>query len=183
MKPRRGGKYSAVFAIDPGTKLLGWSHFILNHNAKTAVLVTSGIIQQSRSDEWIKRIDQTVDQVMEALTHTNGLPTQVLIEQPENFGSGRGSAVTNSGAVNKLIACVFQIKGAVRVAHPKYKVQLLPVRQWKGNVPKHITQKRIARHWGVTEFDSTDESDAIGIGDYWIRKVLVYKPRGNIKGD
>ena len=58
------------------------------------------------------------------------------------------------------------------------EVTLYPVSVWKGTTPKEITQKRMTRYWGWdpnAKGSSHDEADAIGIGDYHIRRVLQYR--------
>ena len=56
-------------------------------------------------------------------------------------------------------------------------VELVPVRDWKGSVPKHITLKRIQRAWGWRGMDH-NIADAVGIGDWYIRKQLKFEAIG-----
>jgi len=51
---------------------------------------------------------------------------------------------------------------------------LVKVSTWKGQVSKDITADRIKRRWGM-EVHRLDESDAIGIGDWYLCKSLKYK--------
>jgi hypothetical protein len=46
--------------------------------------------------------------------------------------------------------------------------------QWKGNLPKRITIKRVNRNHGLGLQEvrgEHDEADAIAIGDWWWKKI------------
>jgi len=100
-------------------------------------------------------------------------PDRVLIEEPRLFLSTRkGQAASNSSAILKLVAMVYCMAGALKALFTE-NVVLVPVQQWKGNVPKEITQKRVLKHWGCKSGDD-NITDAVGIGDWYIRKQLGY---------
>jgi len=85
----------------------------------------------------------------------------------------------------KLNACVFTLRQmivsrnyktpATKIAKSKVTVMLVPVNKWMGNRPKHVTKKRVEKHWNLTRADH-NETDALGIGDWFVRKVLRYTP-------
>lgn len=171
-----------VYAIDPATKVLGWAKFVMPHN-NTAYLADSGYIRQ-RSDKeespqaWIGRLDKMVDQVRELilmdLIFKNGGSVVVLIELPDTYSGGRGEAASASGAIMKLSSFVFALRQ--EMCHIKgVGVILYPVRKWKGTTKKEATQLRARKHWGWSGSDH-NEADAVGIGDYHIRKVLRRTP-------
>ena len=173
-------KNKVILAIDPGTRKVGWAIFLIRPRPRLSELWDSGSIQLPKQDDWIDRIDQLGQRLTEYLDQRWPTPDQILIELPTNFtGTGRGQAATNSGSVNKLIACVFQLKGMFKYLAP---VELVPVRKWKGNTKKHVTELRIFRHWAKVG-KTNDESDAIGIGDWYIRYILKLDTRFTIKGD
>jgi Holliday junction resolvasome RuvABC endonuclease subunit len=164
-----------LICVDPGTRFLGWAVFGLTD--LSATLIKSGYITTNLFDnnnDWISRIDYMTSQMQQIFEHIVGSKITILIEQPMNFMSSKGSAATNSGAVNKLMACVFQLKGMINALYPNNIVKLIPVQTWKGNVPKEITQKRVKKYWNWE--GEVDEIDACGIGDWYIRKILHYKP-------
>lgn len=166
-----------LLCIDPGTGTTGWAIFELDP-AKNPELVESGIYKTSKKGDWIKHIDE----ILSRFDGRNiGLEVSiVLIEQPRIFMSGKGQASNNSGAIMKLMGLVFALRQyfldvykyhfALRAADKEIKVHLVPVNRWKGNAPKHITAKRVKRYWGHAGQDD-NETDAIGIGDWYIRKM------------
>lgn len=85
----------------------------------------------------------------------------VAIELPDY----RTEAASNSGALEKLVAFVFSLRARMS---PVARVVLVPVRKWKGNLPKEITQRRVAKRWNWQGTDH-NEADAVGIGDWLIQ--------------
>jgi len=175
------GKTKYLLTIDPGTKRLGWAIFEFDYRFKIpkVCLYRSGFIaESSKTKDWIERIDLMTKQILGICQNLIFYSSEIkiLIELPTNFaGSSKGAAALNSGSVGKLMACVFQLKGAISHVFPSFDIQLISVRTWKGNVPKTITEKRILKYWG-RKGKVNDESDAIGIGDWYIRNILKYQP-------
>jgi len=165
-----------ILTIDPGTKNLGWAIFGL-HTKNKATLVDSGFIKiPSKEKDWAKRIDLICIDLLNVYWSHHLHYAHLLIEQPEIFaGSRKGMAASNSGSVGKLLACVFQIKGMISREFPQFDIDLISVRTWKGNLPKERTEYRIQKYWGRGG-ETSDESDAIGLGDWYIRRKLKYKP-------
>jgi len=164
-----------ILTIDPGTKNVGWAIFGLR-SRNQAVLIDSGFIKiPSKEKDWTKRIDTICVDLLNIYWHHHLHFAHLLIELPRVFGSHKGQAASNSGSVGKLMACVFQIKGVISREFPQFDIDLIPVNQWKGNIPKHITEQRILKYWGY-QGKTSDESDSIGIGDWYIRRKLKYKP-------
>jgi len=165
-----------ILSIDPGTRNVGWAIFgILKNNS--VVFVDSGFVHvPSKEETWIPRIDEICIQILNVYWHHHIQTARVLIELPAVFvGSHKGRAASNSGAVGKILACVFQLKGVLSREFPSWEIDLIPVRTWKGNLPKERTEYRIQKYWGV-KGKTNDESDAIGIADWHIRKILKYRP-------
>lgn len=170
-----------ILTVDPGTRNAGWSFFNILEDQKQAVLSASGCVRvPAKTKDWIARIDTIVHEISMLIRKKDPSMKQpfiLIVELPMNFGSSKGMAASNSGSVGKLMGCVFQLKGTVmNLFESCTEVKLVPVRTWKGNTPKSITQKRILKHWNAVG-STEDESDAIGIGDYWVRNVLKYKPK------
>jgi hypothetical protein len=141
------------------------------------LLVDSGVlVVGGRRFDWLERIDAMVDGVSRVVGEVD--PGTVLIEQPEHFGGGgRAGAARNSGSVLKLMALVFSIRQMVLEVSAAASVVLIPVRTWKGQVPKVVTMNRVRRSWGWEGTDD-NEADAVGIGDWWIRKGGLKKYGG-----
>lgn len=153
-----------LLAIDPGLKRTGYAVF------KNNQYMCSGVIKVSKKLGWIDRLDFIVVQIINLLSKYS--IEIVVVEQPELFiMSSKGRAASNSGAVLKLTALVFSINAMMKYRETGLECVLVSVRKWKGNVPKEITQRRVKRRWGV-DLKSLDESDAVGLGTYYIEKVL-----------
>jgi len=164
-----------LLCIDPGTRKMGVAVFELDGKKKRGRLLKCfvEVISRKKVAKWQDRIDMMADKAIEICNKEK--PDRVLIEQPRLFLSTRkGQAASNSGAVLKLMGMVYCMAGALGVVKGR-EVTLVGVQQWKGNVPKHITQKRVLWHWGCKSGDD-NITDAVGIGDWYIRKQLKYKP-------
>ena len=147
--------HERILCIDPATKHMGWAIF------EDGNLVDSGH-RKANGKDWLQNMDQQLDFLYEF----DDLD-KVVIELPEAWGSSdRSVAAMNS--VLKLSVLV----GAIRymfAIEAGIAVELVTVRQWKGQVPKEVTIRRIRKHWGWTGRDH-NEADAVGIGDWYLRK-------------
>ena len=174
-KAKNSSNLKYILTIDPGTKNLGWAIFKLLPKNK-AELINSGFIKISTKEkDWAKRIDLICIDLLNVYWKYHLHFARLLIELPETFGGRKGQAASNSGSVGKLMACVFQIKGVISREFPQFNVDLIPVRTWKGNLPKERTEYRVEKYWGK-KGETNDESDALGIGDWYIRRILKYEP-------
>ena len=160
-----------VMAIDPSTKALGWAVFCVDHVNECAEMLGSGGIGSNCGD-WVGNIDFMTVAVWELICKWD--VDRAVIELPQHFGSARGTVAGNSSAILKLMACVFSLRQAL--LEGCVTVELVTVSQWKGQTPKRITQKRVRKHWGWRGEDH-NEADAVGIGDWYVRKSLKFVPR------
>lgn len=162
-----------LLCIDPGTRKMGVAIFNVNHKRKTGVLLKYFVETVTKKYKWQDRIDKMTGRAIQICNKEK--PDEVLIEQPRLFlSSRRGQAASNSSAILKLVGVVYCIAGALGVVKGR-EVMMVPVQRWKGNVPKEVTQKRVAKHWNCKSGDD-NITDAVGIGDWYIRKSLGYKP-------
>ncbi len=186
--------YHTALFIDPSIKALGWSLFKLGFedppDGQKASRITSakfgscGAILLGKSFEdtsdsdprlypvWMAKLDEMAGQI--AWMASNNGVSLAGIEQPEIWGgtrSGRSEAAVNSGAILKLNAAAFSIRQALMGL--SVSVTMIPVRRWKGNSPKLVTQRRIERAWGVSGVNH-NAADAVGIGDWYIRKYFGF---------
>jgi hypothetical protein len=79
----------------------------------------------------------------------------------------------HSGALQKLYFTVGYLAGALQAENYIRWVRYIPVRDWKGQLPKQLTTLRINRRYGLELNWRTKENnvaDAIGIGHYWLKR-------------
>lgn len=154
-------------------------------------LTAWGLIKSTKNEvdkkEWVDRVDLMAERLMEKVAFMRG--AIVVIELPRNFGGdiGRGAAGRNAGSILKLMFLVATLRERIRERYglirgrPGVSVRLAGVSQWKGNLPKTVTEKRVKRRWrraiGKNKMDH-NVVDAIGIGTWWIKHRL-----GNDMGD
>lgn len=159
-----------LLAIDPSTKALGWAVFEIGGKGACR-LIESGVMRQRNDDgeddspAWLVNLDEVVEKIRCVATEHGA--SLAVIEQPQMFSSARGKAAAASGSVLKLTAVAFALRERLRVMG--MNVTMVPVSRWKGQTPKKITQMRVRRVWGWEGADH-NEADAVGIGDWWIRK-------------
>lgn len=163
-----------LFCIDPSVRSLGWAYF--EYNEEYGVLLNTGAIKDTRKD-WVYRLDKAVNELYALLSHYK--PDKVIIEMPAVYHTGSGAVASNSEAIMKLCSFIFAVR-QMTLDYFSYesKVLLISVRVWKGVVKKPVTWKRNKKHWNF-ESDNHDIQDAVGLGDYWIRKHLKIKDLRN----
>ena len=149
-----------IMCIDPATEDLGIAVF----EDKPWKLVWSACLH-GRGNDWLERMDYLVGCVAEEIVRHR--PRLLVIEDMEVRLSAAGQGAVNSGSLGKLIGCVHSLR-TTGVALG-CRVHLVPVSRWKGQVPKEVTQRRVRTHWGWQGEDH-NEADAVGIGDWYLRK-------------
>ena len=90
-----------------------------------------------------------------------------FIEMPQEFHSPGGHAVMHSGALSKLFYTVGFISGVLG------KVRPIPVLQWKGQLSKQLTTKRINIKYKLKFNWRTKQNniaDAVAIGDWYLSR-------------
>lgn len=164
-----------LLSIDPSIANLGWA--ILTHdNVDLAPLdtdahpqlVTFGTVKCSTSHlNFEARIDTIIGGLEEAIAAAGYRLSikQVVIEKPQLWGAYKSTASLHAGDLLGL----HLLTGALYWwANSHYaEAFLIPVTEWKGQLPKKVTQKRMEKKYGV-KFQTDDESDAVGLGDYWL---------------
>lgn len=139
---------STKISIDPGIGGTGWAVW-----TKDWKLISFGVLE-SKGDEFDK-LNYIIKMLKFYCKKYN--VKEVYIEYPEVFNQ----SIALSGALTKLAYGVGVIVGALL---PR-KVQLIKVREWKGNLPKDVVMRRIQK---ILPFAKarTHAWDAIGIGLY-----------------
>lgn len=91
---------------------------------------------------------------------------QVWIEYPAFFETAGGTMVARRGDLLKLTYCVGVLAGVM--SHHGKKIYLIPVRSWKGQLPKEVVERRVRRLVGDHAMDGTRFRshiyDAVGLG-------------------
>lgn len=91
---------------------------------------------------------------------------KVICEMPQAFlGNAGGMAAAQTGSILKL-SVMIGIYAREFLEHSGASFQVVPVRQWKGQLPKEVVIQRIRKYLGeknCKEFKA-DVWDAVGIG-------------------
>ncbi len=115
--------------------------------------------------------EQRMDSVIEGLEYA---PSELdhlgiaVIEKPQLWGAYKSTASLHSGALLGLHI----LTGALYWWAQSHfeRAYLIPVTEWKGQLPKRVTQQRMEQKYKV-KFRTDDESDAVGLGDYFINTM------------
>lgn len=163
-----------VICIDPGTYSSGYAGWSLaGWQQPDALPTVSGLMTTSKYDEPVTRI-QTMNGNMYDLFATHQ-PTRVAIELPQLFAH----AVSQAAAQRGDLGLIYMAVGAIVCAADRTgaTVELVPVRDWKGNMKKGLVEKRIRDYFnGRVTGVVKDTWDAIGIGLY-LKGVAPWQPR------
>ena len=168
-----GKNTEKVITIDPATASMGYAVWSVDKRQRTGKLESSGTVvgrhskKKDGDDAWLLNSDAQVAAVLEIVWEMR--ISKCVIEMPQAFHSERSYAAM--GSIIKLAAFV----GALRMAlnDKDVEVMLATVGKWKGTTPKNVTMQRIRKWWNWQGKDH-NEGDAVGIGDWYIRKHLKY---------
>lgn len=153
-----------ILSIDPSSRSCGWALF-----KNSGEYFSSGTINSNKKD-FLKNFIDIADK-LEAifLAECGDKHDTILIEYPEYFSSNTGITALRSGSLVKLSMMVGVIIG-VFIKYSKTKIILIKPKEWKGNLSKKITMERVMDKINIKKIKTFDESDAIGIGLYYIGK-------------
>jgi len=160
--------FRRMISVDPGLTF-GWAAWQdrevqLTGQSNTTIgdwhLLETGIFETSPKDEFAIRLFQIGREFARVVARHQGCE-MVYIEEP--FFDEKNTAVNKSGALVKLSASVGALLGAI--TEQRIRVETVPVRKWKGQLPKEITHKRIQLE--LPNCKATSHAlDAVGIGLY-----------------
>ncbi len=139
-----------VLTIDPGIAGTGWAYW------EKEELISTGIIKPSSHMPWESKSKFVMVKLKDIMAEKK--PHAVYVELPESFGGARGMATSGGGSLVKLTLLV----GAIM-----HEFMAIPVgiRAWKGQLPKHIVEKRVKEL--LPNCKATSHAmDAVGIGLY-----------------
>jgi len=162
-----------VIGIDPGyANSCGYAVLdveqkkILCHGVAGSGGAQGGIVVST--DTILKILTRELDCYLEL---TNARPFEriiVAIELPKQWSVYKSKMAAKKGI---LIHLGF-LAGAIYEWAHEYgaETRLVTVNEWKGQVSKEITKRKVRERYGV-EPDTDHECDAIGIADYILRQV------------
>lgn len=141
---------STGFALFKSNDLFPAHHGLLRPNVKTAL--------------WHERAHWVADIL---LSSTKFFRPSVYCEMPQYFQSAVGHAAATLGSLSKLCYLIGAIGHACKTAGVPF--HLVPVLDWKGQLPKEVVNRRIQKILKCSEKTfRADEWDAVGIG-LWIK--------------
>lgn len=120
--------------------------------------------------DWHRKIEALLAAVRTKLAQKLGPlnPRAFFVEWPQIRSGAVGHAAAVRGDVSALAYCCGAMCEMMRALGPRTECALLPVSEWKGQLPKAVVNKRIARAIGTEDkcgesFDS-HAWDAVGVG-------------------
>ncbi len=170
-------------SIDPGVDGTGWAVFLPGHLEPAA----SGAVQVGRAGEWGDRAADTARAVFRAVMDgylerctfkepaTCGGLGMVFVEEPQFMEGGRGIVAARGGDLVKLCLLAGMVVGQFSSSSRDLLVRYVPVIEWKGSLPKDVTDRRVRAKLRGTGWEpsgtTTHEIDAVGLGLY-VKGVL-----------
>ena len=156
-------------AIDPSTTKVGVAFGEIRKPFKPKHLKYSAPVALDRTDDFVQRTAALVE-VVEGLRKFHlGPGSLCVIEMPQVWASPKGIRAATSGALEKLFFAVGALWTWGR--HAGLETHLVPVSQWKGQLPKQLICDRLrAQGFDVPNTSGKDESDAVGLLAWFANK-------------
>ena len=142
--------------VDPGmnTGVAGWEN-----SDKIEAPVETWLLK-SREASWERAADALSRDLLSLVSGLQNLQ-KVYIEEPAFHGSPAGLVV----AAKSLVKLTLLVGRYWELCSFDHVVSLVPIRRWKGNLPKRVINMRIERALGKEIMaKKQDTLDAIGIG-------------------
>ena len=154
-----------VLAIDPSIISLGWA--VLEPPNDKPVLLDYGTVKCKTVGLPIEtRMNTTIAGLEDAVRDLDR-ESIVVIEKPQLWGAYKSVASMHSGDLLGLYLLVGALYWWAANRFVNHLVYLIPVSEWKGQLPKTVTQKRMEKRYNVT-FETDDEADACGLGTHFL---------------
>lgn len=171
-----------LISVDPSIRACGYGFWFDAGLLEGQTIKLNLKFRGPKSVRWIKKSDlmvATLWEKIERFVRRDWADTQLVIELPRHYSGGRGKAARNSGSILKLAWFIADLRRLA--ARSGMEVHVVPVSVWKGNLPKHITQKRMLRKLGL--LGDHNMVDAVGLGVYWWERVLHRNVRNLVVPD
>jgi len=156
-----------ILTIDPSINHLGWAFLAQDDKvASYNFLRVYGTIDaptEFKQEELVYRIDWIIGELDET-TLMFQFDT-IAIECPEPWGAYKSMASSRSGSLQMLTLVVGALTHWAIQRVGVDSVKLIKVSTWKGQLPKAVTKRRMEKKYNCT-FRTSDEADAVGLGDY-----------------
>lgn len=151
-------KNKKLLAIDPGLSGTGWAIF------SGKKLADFGVLTFRDNEPWERRGQMYADSIFTLFYNENC--DDFAIEFPGFFESAAGTMVAKTGDLAKLTYLVGLICGTVQAQIFIRSFKLVPVHEWKGQLPKSVVNERIKKILGekTCEKIKSHAFDAVGIG-------------------
>ena len=130
---------TTLIAIDPGTKLCGWARFDEGAFSSCGLVRTKARVFM----EQLKTL--TMGLVMDPIFIDSA--QTVVIERPEVYRSR-----FLKGDPNDLISVAIVVGAIARTASPFATIHMPLPKEWKGQVPKEVTERRLHKQLTKPEF-------------------------------
>lgn len=140
-----------VITFDPSINSCGFAGFTAEGKVYSSTIQTESISLEGKLSELGRKVSFLLGKYT---------PEHCFIELPGSQGT-RSIVALSSEAFTKLCLATGVIAGAV-FARSCMLLHFVPVYEWKGQLPKHVTGKRVAKQFGYTP-QTDDEADALGI--------------------
>jgi len=158
-------KKRKVLAIDPSIISLGWA--ILEPPNDEPVLLSYGTVECATVHLPVEtRMNTTIAGLEDAVRDLDR-ESIVVIEKPQLWGAYKSVASMHSGDLLGLYLLVGALYWWAANRFVNHLVYLIPVSEWKGQLPKKVTQKRMEKRYNV-KFTTDDEADACGLGTHFL---------------
>lgn len=161
-----------TLAVDPSVNHLGWAVMFKDPATKNTEILSSGTIEaptEYKGADLVERLAWMVSEVDDLGVASQDVDA-IVIECPEPWGAYKSMASSRSGSLQMLTLLVGAITcWAIDMVGAK-NTELIKVSQWKGQLPKHVTQRRMESKYH-TRFKTDHEADAVGLGDYYLRSL------------
>lgn len=154
-----------ILALDPSINHLGWA-VMQEDRCPLYGTIQAPPMQQAST---VERIDWIITNLDDQMLGMGRMLETIIIEQPEPWGAYKSMASSRSGSMQMLTLVVGALSWWAIRAVGVDNVRLVKVSQWKGQLPKRITKQRMEAKYNCV-FKTTDEADAVGLGDWWIIK-------------
>ena len=155
-----------LMAIDPGLQGTG----VAIWNSTSHVPIHCDVLNGPKGVDWIRRVDTIAVQVSRLVQQYQ--VDGIVCEMMEFHGTAK-SAMSWHGDLQRTLILIGTIYGMTRIRCPFFR--LTPPSEWKGQLPKSVTIRRVRRAIGREACRklaiTTHAWDAVGIG-LWHKKVI-----------
>lgn len=153
--------------IDPSIDSMGWAYWN-GKDYRTQQPPTDFGLIKSTEKKWEAKIFEQGNSLISVLNRFVREPhISIYCEMPQFFSSAKGNSAAVTGSLQKLSAMVGVV---MYIAHQNSDnpLHLLPVNEWKGQLPKSVVISRILKFYGPKKCKNFKDDiwDAVGMGLY-----------------